>query len=423
MSVSPRSQRCKQNLVSTSQTHDYGAFVSFHWLSFPPSLKHQHLKPWRYPWRLRWPMRGMLWKKGGCGALGRTPRSGLFVDDRRARGGERGGHGRVIAVVLLSKTLFQTSSGASHFSFQVRWVWTFLFPLSAQLRSRKNMRIVVLKVLSIWLMWLLLASSAQVELSVLSFSSFPPDSVHHPGFWNISCAFILYHRKEFQLFRCLQLSRILGMPSENSTRLLVACVVGLLADGCKRSLHCARRAARCGCGSLVARGSFETCSPRSSGIGTLGSLPMRWCCAACGPCRESGEWRYGSRLKISTRSVSHFSGHGRFEREFHKEIVPSRPTDRPTDPPTNRPTDQPTNRPTDQPTDRPTDQPTHRPNNRPTDQPTKQPNILTTKKKRRRNRQRNKRRKRTKKRTKKLIKKCTKKRTMKRTMKRTNHRT
>ena len=30
------------------------------------------------------------------------------------------------------------------------------------------------------------------------FSSFPPDSVLDPGFWNISCGFILYHRKEFQ---------------------------------------------------------------------------------------------------------------------------------------------------------------------------------------------------------------------------------
>ena len=68
-----------------------------------------------------------------------------------------------------------------------------------------------------------------------NFLSFPPDSVLHPEFGNISCGFILYHRKEFQYFRCLQSSRVLGMSSENSTRLLVACGAGLLVDGCKRN--------------------------------------------------------------------------------------------------------------------------------------------------------------------------------------------
>ena len=75
---------------------------------------------------------------------------------------------RVIAVALLSKTLFQTSSGASHSSFQVRWVWTFLFPLSAQLRYRKNMRIVILKVLSICLMRLFLANVAAGRVRTLA---------------------------------------------------------------------------------------------------------------------------------------------------------------------------------------------------------------------------------------------------------------
>ena len=40
----------------------------------------------------------------------------------------------------------------------------------------------------------------------LNFLSVPPDNVLHPVFWNISSGFILYHRKEFQLFWCLQSS-------------------------------------------------------------------------------------------------------------------------------------------------------------------------------------------------------------------------
>ena len=91
-----------------------------------------------------------------------------------------------------------------------------------------------------------------------NFLNFPPDSVLDPGFFP-------YHRKEFQFFRCLQSSRILGMSSENSTRLLAACAVGRLVDECEDSWWCARRVTRGGCGSSMARGSSETCSPRSSG--------------------------------------------------------------------------------------------------------------------------------------------------------------
>ena len=108
------------------------------------------------------------------------------------------------------------------------------------------------------------------------------------------------------------------MSSENSTR-LVACGAGLLVDGCKRIWMCARRAARGGCGSSMARGS----SPKSSGNGTSTSLPKRWCCAACDPCWGSGDCRCGSRHKISIRSVSHVLGRGHLEREFHKEFIPN----------------------------------------------------------------------------------------------------
>ena len=84
-----------------------------------------------------------------------------------------------------------------------------------------------------------------------NFLSFPPDSILHPGFWNIS-----------------QSSRVLGMSSENSTRLLVACGAGLLVIW-----MCARRAARGGCGYSMARGSSETCSRKSSGNGMSTRLP------------------------------------------------------------------------------------------------------------------------------------------------------
>ena len=135
--------------------------------------------------------------------------------------------------------------------------------------------------------------------------------------WNISCGFILYHRKEFQYFRCLQSSRVLGMSSENSVRLSAACGAGLLVE------MCARRAATGGCGSSLARGSSETCSPLSSSNGTSTSLPKRWCCAACERCRGSADCRCGSRQKMSILSVSHVLGRGHLEREFHKKIIPN----------------------------------------------------------------------------------------------------
>ena len=118
---------------------DYGAFVSFHSLPFPQSPKHWQRKHWRYPWRLRWAMRGMRRRNVDC------------VDGRPVGDGERGDHGQAFGVVRLSKKLFQTSSRASQFSFQVRWGWTFPFPLFTQLRYEKNMRIVGHKDLSICL--------------------------------------------------------------------------------------------------------------------------------------------------------------------------------------------------------------------------------------------------------------------------------
>ena len=86
---------------------------------------------------------------------------------------------------------------------------------------------------------------------------------------------------------------------------------------------CARRAARGGCGCSMARGSSETCSPKSSGIGTSTSLPKRWCCAACEPCQGSGDCRCGSSQKRSIPCVSLVLGRGHLEREFHKELIPN----------------------------------------------------------------------------------------------------
>ena len=143
-----------------------------------------------------------------------------------------------------------------------------------------------------------------------SFSNFPPDSVLPLEFWIIFFVFVPCHPKDFQFFRCLQLSRILGMSSESSTMLLVACVVGQLAGGFRRSWQFAARAAR---------GPFETFTPKISGTGRSSTLPLRWCCATCVPCRESGDCRCGGRLTISVLSVSHFLGRGQLKREFHKE--------------------------------------------------------------------------------------------------------
>ena len=81
----------------------------------------------------------------------RMPRSVRLDEDRRRGVGERGDYGRVFGVVLQPKKLWRTGPRASQFNFQVRWGWTFLFLLSAQLRYGKSMRIMVFKVLFICL--------------------------------------------------------------------------------------------------------------------------------------------------------------------------------------------------------------------------------------------------------------------------------
>ena len=173
-----------------------------------------------------------------------------------------------------------------------------------------------------WLRWEIASYLCGTCKQVSEFLKLPLDSALHSRFWNISCGFIQYHRKEFQYFRCLQSSRILG-KLRKITRLLEACGAGLLVGGCKRIWKSARRAARGGCGSSTARGFSGTCSPRSSGSGTSTSLPMRWCCAACGPCLESGDCQCGSKRRTSILSVSLVLGRGQFKREFHKGFTPN----------------------------------------------------------------------------------------------------
>ena len=68
---------------------------------------------------------------------------------------------------------------------------------------------------------------------------------------------------------------------EKITRLLVACAVGLLVDGCKSVQMCAKRAARGGCDSSTARGFSGTCAPIDKVadalvLRSLGAVPGVW---------------------------------------------------------------------------------------------------------------------------------------------------
>ena len=241
---------------------EYGVFVSFHWLpTISQTLAAESI--------------GNI--DGGSDGDNAMVRGSAFVLETAKTGDQ----GKVFGVVLLSKKLFQTSPGASPFGFQVRWGWTFLFPLFTLLRYEKNMRIVGLEDLSIcfdpWRERL-----EQVKLSVD-----PATEV-----WNISCGFILYHRKEFQYFRCLQSSRVLGMSIENSTRLLVACGSGLLVDGCKRIWTCARRGFLPDMLSEEFREWDVDTFARSAGAAQT-----------CEPCLGLETARVGSRQMISIRSV------------------------------------------------------------------------------------------------------------------------
>ena len=105
---------------------NYGAFVSLHWLSFPPSLKPQPLKRWQYRWRM-----GNMRDAAG--------RATHLAQRRECKGpcastktvelatAEEAAMGEYFGVVLLPKKIFQTGPGASQFIFQERQGWTFPF--------------------------------------------------------------------------------------------------------------------------------------------------------------------------------------------------------------------------------------------------------------------------------------------------------
>ena len=155
-----------------------------------------------------------------------------------------------------------------------------------------------------------------------SFSSFPPDSIPPPEFWIIFFVFIPYHPKGFQFYRYLQLSGVLDLSSENSTRLLVASGVGLLVDRCKRIWKCARRAAKGGCGSSMARGFSETRSPTEFKECDVDMFPEALVLRSLRP--VPGVWRlpvWEQAEDINSECFSCLRLRGHFEREFHKESI------------------------------------------------------------------------------------------------------
>ena len=160
-------------------------------------------------------MRRMRRRNVGCAAEGTMPRSGFFVDGRRAGHGERGDHGKVFGLFCCQRSSSKPvpgqvgsvskCAGAGH---------SFLLSLHCS-GYEKNMRTVGLKDLSIGLIlagwgcsWRvarkartsqtfrgsgcrgglggrLRRTSMGLASRFPNFLSFPPDSVLHPGFWNL----------------------------------------------------------------------------------------------------------------------------------------------------------------------------------------------------------------------------------------------
>ena len=106
-----------------------GESDSFHFCSFPRSLKLWQRRRWQYRWRLQWEIPGMLPKSGACGAKENVPKFGLLGEGCQVGGADGSSHGRVSGVVPLDKKLFRAGAGSNLFNFQERWGWTFLFLL------------------------------------------------------------------------------------------------------------------------------------------------------------------------------------------------------------------------------------------------------------------------------------------------------
>ena len=324
----------------------YGVFVSSHWQSFP--LRPQLPKHWQYRWRLRWAMRGMLRKSGGCGARERTLfpcASEKAVELASAKDGD---HGRVFAKQVLSnRSWVKPAQFPGTLGLDIPF---FLF--STQFKYEENMRIVVCKVLFIclipvgwgcswrivrkvridgtsrgsglprWAQWEIASYLYRACTHVSEFLKLPSRQCSASKVLDYLLCFHSLPPKRVPVFQVHSVvENIRKMSTESSTMLLVACGVGLLVDGFRRSWQFAKRAARGGCGSSMARGPFGTSTPRISGTGRWSNLPMRWCCAACGPRRESGDCWCGGRLMKLTSNVSHFLDLGRSKREFHKELI------------------------------------------------------------------------------------------------------
>ena len=259
----------------------------------------------------------VLRKSDACGARERTPRSVRLGEGCRVGGVEKGGHGRVCGVVLLPRKLFQAGPESNQFSFQECWGWTFLLLLSTQLRYGKIMRIVVLKVLFICLISVGWGCSRRIVRKIRTVQTFRGSGCRGarwevPSYLHGACK----HVSEFLRLPSRQCSASQGSGTsppisfpttyEEFHIFQLPSVIANVGT-VKRRFHEVVGGMRCGPPRRWVQAQLEVGQaggkrwlqffsgkralrhvPESSCIGTSNTLPMRWRCAACVPCQESG---------------------------------------------------------------------------------------------------------------------------------------
>ena len=260
--------------------------------------------------------------------------------------------GKYFGVFLLSKKLFQTSSVASQFSFQERWGWTFLFPLF--LHSSETRRTCVLSDGPLYLfdpcrLGLFLAYCAKgSNRSNLPWIRMPRclgGRLHHICM-GMQTGLQISHASLQTVFR------ILGFGISSSCSFSTTTKSSSVSGASSHQEYWA-------CQERIPRGyrwhAVRACSPMGAsasggaqderqevvallqrqedpsrhalrGVQGMGRQRVCRCAGAAHLAGRAGcleDCQCGSRRKILVLSVSHVLDRGRFEREFHKELVPS----------------------------------------------------------------------------------------------------
>ena len=241
-------------------------------------------------------------RKGAFGARERMPRFGRLDEDRRAGVGERGDRGGVFWVCSVTQETLANRSRVKSVQFLGALGLDIPFspPNTAQLREKHAYYgfqgpLYLVDPCRLGLFLAYCAKGSKRANMFPSFSSFPPDSVLPPRVLDYLLRFHSLLPKGVPVFQVSSVVENIGNVQRKFHDVIGRMRCGPARRWVQTQLAVRKAGSKRWLRFFNGKRAFGTFDPRIPGTGRMSNLPMRCRCAACGPRRESGDYRCNTR--------------------------------------------------------------------------------------------------------------------------------